>query len=103
MQAPFKYIFKGCFVLQENNLSNHNIILQNRKNLSISAVKDCLGFDDETINLLTSAGKITVKGNGLHIVNFNTETGEFTAEGKINAVVYTVDETTRGFFAKLFK
>lgn len=89
--------------MEEVVINNHSIIVENRKNLNLSGVKDCLGFDDETINLLTVFGKLTVKGNGLHIINFNTETGELSAEGKINALVYTADEISRGFFGKIFK
>ncbi len=84
-------------------LTNHNIILQGRKTINISGVKDCLGFDDETINLLTTYGKMTIKGNSLHITNFNTESGDLSAEGKFNAIVYTASDTEGGFFHKIFK
>lgn len=89
--------------MEENNILNHSVILENRKNLSISGVKECLGFDEETINLDTNFGKMTIKGMGLHIVSFNTESGELTADGRINAIVYTASQNQGGFFGKIFK
>ncbi len=88
--------------MEENNFIN-NIILENRKNLTVSGVKDCLGFDEETISLLTTCGKMTVKGIGLHIESFNTESGDLKASGKIAAIVYTANESNNGFFGKIFK
>ena len=89
--------------MEENNILNHSVILENRKNLSISGVKECLGFDEETINLDTNFGKMTIKGMGLHIVSFNTESGELTADGRINAIVYTASQNQGSFFGKIFK
>jgi len=87
----------------EENIIYHNIILENRKNLSIQGVKECLSFDEETIILLTTQGKLTIKGIGLHIENYNTEKGELNANGKFTALVYNINESSGGFFSKIFK
>lgn len=89
--------------MEENFKLNSNIILENRKKLNLSGVKDVLGFDEETIALDTVLGKVTVKGSKLHIQNFNTENGDLSAEGKINAVVYISDQKSGGFISKLFR
>lgn len=89
--------------MSENIINDSNIIIEKRKKLSISGVKDCLSFDEETIVLSTVLGRLTVKGMALHITNFDTNSGDFTAEGKINAVVYTADEKKGGFFDRIFK
>ncbi len=89
--------------MSEISLVNSNIIIEQRKRLNISGVKDCLSFDEETIILNTALGRLTIKGIGLHINNFDTESGDFSAEGKINAVVYNVDEQRGGFFSRVFK
>ncbi len=88
--------------MQENIIDN-NIIIEKRKKLTISGVKDCLSFDEETITLSTVLGRLTVKGMSLHITNFDTSSGDFTAEGKINAVVYTADDQKGGFLSRVFK
>ncbi len=89
--------------MQENVINNSNIIIEQRKKLTITGVKDCLSFDEETIILNTALGKLVIKGLALHILNFDTSSGDFTAEGKINAVVYTAQETKGGFFNRIFR
>jgi sporulation protein YabP len=89
--------------LQENIINNSNIIIEQRKKINLSGVKDCVSFDDETIILNTNIGRLAIKGFSLHITNFNTETGDFEANGKINAVIYTADEQKGGFISRIFK
>jgi len=89
--------------LQENNLVNHGIILENRKQISLSGVSECIGFDDETIQLNTKLGKLVIKGSSLHIQNYNIDTGELSAEGKINAIVYTASDNQKSFLGKIFR
>ena len=83
--------------------SNQNIIIEDRKKLTLSGVKDVISFDDETLLLETVLGRLTVKGAGLHIENFDTASGDLFAEGKIYAAVYTSDEKNGGFFSRIFR
>lgn len=89
--------------MEEVIRSNHNIIIEDRKKLTLSGVKDVVSFDDETLLLETALGRLTVKGAGLHIVNFDTASGDLFAEGKIYAAVYTSDEKNGGFFSRVFR
>ena len=79
------------------------ILIAARKKLTLSGVKDVISFDDETLLLETVLGRLTVKGAGLHIVNFDTASGDLFAEGKIYAAVYTSDEKNGGFFSRVFR
>ena len=83
--------------------SNQNIIIEDRKKLTLSGVKDVISFDDETLLLETVLGRLTVKGAGLHIVNFDTARGDLFAAGKIYAAVFTSDEKNGGFFSRVFR
>ena len=89
--------------MEEVIRSNHNVIIEDRKKLTLSGVKDVISFDDETLLLETVLGRLTVKGAGLHIVNFDTASGDLFAEGKIYAAVYTSDEKNGGFFSRVFR
>lgn len=90
--------------MEENISTVQNVIIENRKRLNISGVKDVSSFDDETILLDTALGKMTVKGEGLHIESFNTTTGDLTAIGKVHAVVYMSDaKTSGGFLSRLLR
>ena len=89
--------------MEEVIRSNHNIIIEDRKKLTLSGVKDVISFDDETLLLETALGRLTVKGAGLHIVNFDTASGDLFAEGIIYAAVYTSEERSGGFFSRVFR
>ncbi len=90
--------------MEENIAIVQNVIIENRKKLNISGVKEVSSFDDETIILDTGLGQMTVKGEGLHVEGFNTMTGDFSAVGKIHAVVYMSDaRTSGGFLSRLFR
>ena len=81
----------------------HNVIIENRKTINLSGVKEVLGFTDDTINAVTELGLITVRGEGLKIGNFNTEKGDLSAFGNIIAVVYTSGQEKGSFFGRLFR
>lgn len=89
--------------MDENLTLNHSVIIENRKKLSVLGVRECLGFDEETIALNTALGRLTIKGTGLHILNFDTDSGDLTAEGRIHAVVYITDQKNGGFLNRIFK
>lgn len=84
-----------------------NVILENRKKLSISGVEDVESFDEDNIILYTEIGTLNIKGEDLHINKLSVETGEVVVEGDIISINYTDDEAGKsrggGFLAKLFK
>ena len=86
----------------ENN-TLQNIIIENRSKIHVSGVKEVLSFDDETVILNSTLGKITIKGDNMRISSFNTETGDLTAEGKIHAAVYMGDKKSGGFISRILK
>lgn len=80
----------------------HNIILEGRSKLSISGVLDVESFDENGINLKTTAGKLGLRGERLHIEKLSLETGEMGVEGQISGLHYTDEVVTGGFFSRLF-
>ena len=89
--------------MEEILRENHNAIVEDRKKLTLTGVKDVVSFDEETIVLETALGRLVIKGSGLHILSFVTDTGDLIAEGRIHALIYTAEEKSEGFFARLFK
>lgn len=89
--------------MEDNIRVNQSVIIENRKKFVISGVKDVISFDEETVMLDTALGKMVIKGDNLHIMNFNNESGDITGEGKVHAMIYTADEKSGGFFSKLFR
>lgn len=86
------------------NMLPHNIVLEDRKHLTVSGVKDVDSFDEMNIVALTSLGEMTVSGNNLRINRFSTDVGELAIDGDICAINYS--ENTReqgGFFSRIFR
>lgn len=67
---------------------NHNIILENRRSLSISGITDVDSFDEKEISLYTQMGELSIKGRELHIDAMSVETGDMTITGDIWALIY---------------
>ena len=83
----------------------HNIILEDRRLLTVSGVSDVDSFDEETVVLFTDSGELTVRGSNLRMNKLNVETGEVNIEGQIDSLAYR-DESPRGqggFFGRIFR
>lgn len=90
--------------MEEISKAVQNVIIENRKKLSISGVKEIVNFDDETIILETSLARMTVKGENLRVESYNTDTGDLFATGTVHAVVYMAGENSGGgFISRLFR
>ncbi|MFY9198238.1 MAG: sporulation protein YabP [Acutalibacteraceae bacterium] len=82
----------------------HNLIMEDRRSLSISGVSDVDSFDDQTVVVFTDLGELTVQGTQLHISKLSLEVGELMMEGNISSLSYS-DQQPRnvGFFNKVFR
>ena len=81
----------------------HNIIIENRKKTVISGVKDVIGFDNESIALITEMGNLTIRGTDLKMNGFSVEKENLEIEGLIVAFVYTTDQKKAGLISRIFK
>ena len=66
----------------------HNVIIEGRSRLSISGVEDVESFDENSVNLYTSKGMLTIRGTGLHMERLSLDTGELGVEGTIDGLQY---------------
>ena len=69
-------------------LMNHNIMISERHNMTISGVTKIDSFDREEFLIETSAGLIGVKGRELEIVKLDTYDGNITIKGIIDGFSY---------------
>lgn len=67
----------------------HNLILEDRRRLTVSGVSDVDSFDEQTVIVFTQMGELTVKGEDLHINRLSLEMGELAVEGDIASLCYT--------------
>ncbi len=81
--------------------SQHNLILENRSDLSLTGVNDVQGFDEQTINLRTDYGALIIKGTSLHINKLNLDSKEVCVDGNINSLQYIND--SKNIKSRLFR
>ena len=82
----------------------HSLILENRKALHLSGVEDVKSFDETAVIMDTVQGELTVKGNGLHILGFNRETGDLAMEGSVFLLGYNdTQKKDRSFFGRILR
>lgn len=72
--------------MQENK---HFVELEQRKNLTVSAVESVASFSEAKIVLVLHGGeRMNVIGSGLKITSFSKTSGAFTAEGEVVGISY---------------
>lgn len=86
---------------------NHNITLNERKNVVISGVKKIDSFDNEQFLLETSLGYMIIKGEDLEMIKLDTYQGNVFIKGKIDGINYLDSNVSKNkdnsFINKLFK
>ena len=84
--------------------SPHNLILENRKHLSLTGVSDIDSFDEETVILFTDIGELTVRGSNLHVNRIDVDSGELDLEGDIVSLSYSQQRpASGGLLSRLFR
>ena len=81
----------------------HNIILEGRKTLNLSGVKDCKSFEENLVVLLTEQGELTIKGEGFQMESFSVETGDIKIIGTVFALGYTNENKPKGLIKRILK
>ena len=67
----------------------HNLILENRKKLSVSGIEEVESFNEEEIILrILSGGVLIVKGYELHVNKLNVDTGDISITGEVSGMDY---------------
>ena len=77
---------------------SHKLILDNRKEASVTGVKDVISFDEKEI--------LQIRGSGLHVKGLNLEKGEAALAGHVDSLVYLSKDSPRKeepLFTRLFR
>ncbi len=90
---------------EKNSRGTHNIIMENRSNLTLSGVTDVDSFDERCISLYTQLGELIIRGRDLHINSMSVETGDMTIDGDIWSLSYGDKDkrSSTSFLGKLFR
>lgn len=82
-----------------------NIILENRKKLTLTGIRDVLSFDDEIVVVESELGLLNIKGTDLRVNKISVETGDVIVDGTIRAIEYSDKNIgpKQGLMSKIFK
>ncbi len=90
--------------MEENSgFRPHTLHLENRNKLTVTGVTDVGKFNEESMQILTDLGELTVYGEALQVASLSLESGEVTVGGKIVSVAYTEPvRKSSGLLARIF-
>lgn len=80
----------------------HQLILQDRNRLELTGITDVDCFDDTSVICITSLGRLTICGSGLHVHRLDLEGTALTVEGHIDSINYA-DVRKGGLFGRLLR
>ena len=82
----------------------HNIIIENRKRIVISGIKDVESFNENEIIMLTHSGGLKLKGSGFEIGKVSTDSGEAEITGEVMSMHYSnAERTPNNIITKIFR
>ena len=84
----------------------HNVVLYNKKQMTVSGVVRVENFNENTIVLVTEFGQMTIEGVSLHISRLSLETGDMNIDGDVMGLFYSgdsLDKKSSNLFGKIFK
>ena len=92
---------------QENKSRKaHNVVLFNKKQMTVSGVVRVENFNENAIVLMTEYGQMTIEGANLHISKLSLETGDMNIDGDVAGLFYSgdnYDKKSSNLFSKIFK
>ena len=97
-------IFEGGMFMDEKILQS--LVLENKEILNITGVEGVDNFNDEIVVLITTKGRLTIKGENLAISKLNVDEGKLMVKGIINSLIFSEYEGQRekvSLVKKLFK
>ena len=84
------------------NKKDNTLCLKNREQLSIEGVTDVDAFNEQEISAKTDYGSLLIKGDGLHIEEFDLSCGILKVKGRVYALVYSNEVSKKSTLKRLF-
>jgi sporulation protein YabP len=93
---------------EKKSFSRHNVLMENRSNITVTGVTDVISFDEETIVADTEMGVFILRGRNLHISKMNLGNGDMEIDGEV--ISFTYEESgksskskNKSIFSSIFK
>lgn len=92
---------------RQEYIASNQMIITERKNITISGVKKIESFDNEEFLMDTNLGCLVIKGEGLEIIKLDTYKGNVAIKGLVNSFAYIEDleknKNKESVIGRLFK
>lgn len=90
--------------MQGNMKAAHSIVLEDRQSIRVLGVEDVDCFNEQVVVLATSAGALTISGEGLQMSQLDLEQGRVEVSGEIAALEYAGRAGRKGgLFSRLLR
>lgn len=92
--------------MEEKKAGGHRLLLTDREEGIVYGVLDVVSFDENQIVMETPCGRMTVRGQQLHVSQISLEKGEASLSGKIDSLAYSGKEkqdSSQSLLKKLFQ
>lgn len=86
--------------MEEKSLP-HKLVLDQRKNLTMTGVTEVVSFDDTAVILRTALGTLEVQGQQLQLKTLSLEGGQVIVDGHISALYYEEPRQHLSFWERL--
>ena len=81
----------------------HHLILHQRNSLDLEGVTEVEHFDELTVVVCTTLGKLTLNGKNFHVHQLNLEEGHLSIEGQVDGLTYQDIKKRTGFLGRILR
>ncbi len=91
--------------MQQQNVSGatHNLILENKKHLTITGAVNVSAYDENGALIKTNMGLLNIGGKNISVSELSTQSGEVKISGEIEFIEYSTPKEKQGFLKRLVK
>lgn len=83
----------------------HGFIVRERAHVEIRGMTDVISFDENSIVLATTGGRMMIEGRELRVGELDVKEGNVVVDGHIDSIYYPdaePDDRSHGWFGRLF-
>lgn len=85
----------------------HHLCLDERSKGMITGIQKVESFDEALVVLVTTQGKLTIKGKEMHVIRVDVERGELEFSGIVDSMTYSdihaISKGAKGVFKRMFQ
>ena len=83
--------------------NDSQLVLTNRKTLSVSGVEKVFEANQSKVQLQVSGNILSIIGQNLNITKLDVESGDVQVDGVVDELKYSASQEKINFFKKMFK